>query len=79
MPKYYAINRPPFPGCYPAAAAESVVYSQQVQIPASERWAHGYVVSAEPLPFEEIWRFDLYPADEAEVEAYFDWRDEVGK
>lgn len=75
---YYAINRPPDFATVPAGAVETEVWPGTRQVPGTERFAHGFVTYASPLPYQLVWKYELLPADPAEQEDYWDWRDEVG-
>lgn len=77
--RYYLLNRPPDIGTHPAGETAREVWAPSREIPGSARCAHGWVEYPEPLPFDEVWRYELLPADEDEVDRYYDWRDEVGR
>ena len=39
---------------------------------------YGWVEYTHPLDFEHVWQYELHPADPAELEQYWEWRDEEG-
>jgi hypothetical protein len=77
--RYYFLNRPPAIGTHPAGEVARECWLPRRDIPGTERPAYGWVDYPEPLDFEQVWRYELFPADPAEVDAYWDWRDEQGK
>ena len=83
MHKYYLINRPPSIGTHPDGEIEREVWMPARQIPDRHNlggWsALGWVAYDEPLDFEMVWRYELRPADNLELDRYYDWRDEEGK
>ncbi len=77
--RYYLINRPPSIGTHPAGEIDREVWIPRRTIPNTERDCYGWVEWAEPLDFEQVWGYEMLPADDDEFERYYDWRDEVGK
>lgn len=77
--RYYFINRPPSIGTHPQGETGRKAFAYRETIPGTERLSHGWVEYPQPLDFEQVWRYELYPADEAEADRYYDWRNEVGK
>ena len=76
MHTYYLLNRP---DVQPSGYTAKEVWSPTKRVLGSGRWAHGWAEYAELLPFELVWKFDLFPADPEELERYWAWRDEEGK
>ena len=76
MPRYYYLNRPPGIGCQPDGFTERERWSPKREIPGTERTAHGWVEYLEKLDPYQIWKWEFYPADPVELEAYWDWREE---
>jgi len=74
--RYYLINRP---DVQPSGFIDKEIWYPSKTIPGTQRWAHGWAEYAQPLSFEMIWKFDLFPASEDIVNAYWDWRDENEK
>ena len=75
---YYFINRPPFIGTHPKEnLAMQKAWSPTKQV--GERHFHGWATYTETLSFEQIWKYELYPADPDELRAYNEWRDENDK
>lgn len=77
--RYYFISRPPDIGTHPAGEVRREVWYPAKDIPNTERHGWGWVEYAEPLEFEQVWKYELFPADDEELDAYYDWRNEVGK
>ena len=72
--RYYYLNRPPNIGCQPDGFMDR------------EAWMPGHIVSGrnclgwveypEPLEPEQVWKWEFMPADDAEYDAFWDWREE---
>lgn len=77
--RYYLISRPPFIGTHPAGNIAVESWDTRQDIPGTLRPAWGWVEYDQPLDFENVWNYELYPGDEKEADAYYDWRNEVGK
>jgi hypothetical protein len=73
--RYYFLSRPPFIGTHPSGETNRQVWQPVELIPDTERPAHGWVEYSEPLGHYDVWRFELYPADEDELKRYNDWRE----
>lgn len=80
MFKYYFLNRPPDIGTYPIRPGliETVVWWPRQLIPGTQRYAHGCVTYEQPLTWDDVWRYDLFPEQHL-ADEYFDWREEEGK
>ena len=74
--RYYYLNRPPGIECQPSRFTNREHWSPKRTIPGTEWPAHGWVEYPNPLGPYEIWRWELWPADGAELKAYSDWREE---
>ncbi len=72
MYKYYLRNRPPGPGTYPEGAIEVEAYVPGRQVPEIQgtHCFHGHVVYLEPLGLEQVWRYELWPADKVQWALY---------
>ena len=79
MPKYYFLNRPPSIGTHPNGAVATEVWMPRQDIPGTERPAFGWAEYPDPLQFEQVWQYELFPDDEAEQDLYWEWRDENDK
>ena len=77
--RYYFLNRPPFIGTHPSGETSRKVWQPVEMIPGTERHAHGWVEYPHALESYDIWRFELYPADEDELKRYNEWREEEGR
>jgi hypothetical protein len=73
---YYFLLRPPFIGTHPAGEVSREVWQPVQNIPGTERHAHGWVKYPAPLDFDQVWKYDLYPANEDGLNRYWDWREE---
>lgn len=72
--RYYYTLRPPMTGTQPDGWIDRMHYGvHRREIEGLGIRAHGEVFYIEPLTNEQIWRYDLLPADEAERKAYVKW------
>ena len=72
--RYYLINRPGVFPDYPFNHQETWIPARK--IPGTERYAWGFVDFDKKLEFATVHKWDLFPANESELEAYWNWRDE---
>ena len=86
MHRYYFLLRPPFIGTHPKDGwQDGEVWSPKQPIPPQHQieggaWtAHGWAEYDRQLTFDEVWNYDLHPADEQERNAYIEWREEERK
>lgn len=78
--RYYFINRPPFVGTHPAGAVAQQAWDPVMFAPDVEgRKFHGYADYAQPIGFEQIWKYELYPQNLTELMFYNAWREENSK
>lgn len=77
--RYYFLNRPPSIGTHPTGEINRELWYPVQDIPGTERHAWGWVEYPEALEYEQVWKYELFPHGDAAIDAYFDWRDEVGK
>lgn len=70
MPRYYMLNRPPDIGTHPKGETAREVWLPRKDIPDTERPAYGWIEYETELEPYEIWRYEMYPADEYELSRY---------
>lgn len=74
MCRYYYLLRPPSIGCQPQGGINRETFTYFGPVEALDGMkAHGWVEYDEPLEFDQIWRFDLMPANELERAKYRLW------
>lgn len=77
---YYFINRPPFVGTHPAGALKIEAWEPRREAAGIVGWIFwGYAIYDFQLDPQLIWKYELYPADTEELQAYRDWREENDK
>lgn len=74
--KYFYRNRPPGIGCQPEGFTETQAWVPMQHPDQFPRGAFGYVIYSTPLPVNQVWRYDLFPADPLEKALYMAWQDE---
>ncbi len=79
--RYFYINRPFCIGCQPEGFIDAETWmpaKPQLLIGRGESPWHvlGWVEYPQPLTPEQVWKWELWPNDAAEVIAYLDWREE---
>lgn len=72
--KYYALNRPDIVP-KPFEQWESWYPARPLELPEGTRHAFGFALYSEALPFDQVWGYDMLPADEAERVYYLLWLD----
>jgi hypothetical protein len=78
--RYYFINRPPSYGARPDRVIKFDIWDPRQKAPGMGDWTFwGWADYAEPLISEVIWGYELRPADQTELEAYLEWREENQK
>ncbi len=77
MNEYLYRNRPPGIGCQPTGGNISEVWYpiQEKNTPIGPRTFFGKVVYDEPLTFDEINRYELFPVDRLEWAKYQIWEE----
>jgi len=55
------------------------VWLPKRRIPNSDWTACGWVEYGKALTFDIIWKWEMRPADEAELQDYLDWQEEMDK
>ena len=73
--RYYYLNRPPGLWCQKDGFIDREVWWPARVIPDTEWYALGWVDYPFQLSCEDIWKWELRPADEIELEAYREWRE----
>lgn len=74
MHKYYLVNRPPGIGCQPEGYKNSEVWMPARPIPESPTWrALGWAEYENKLSLQEIWKYELFPADKRACALYKIW------
>lgn len=78
--RYYLINRPPEYGHMPEGFTGFEVWSPVRRIPDQpegfEHTAHGWVEYRDRLSVDQVYRFDLHPADRVEFAESWFYRDD---
>jgi len=74
--RYYMLNRPPGFATIPDGWIEYDVWMPSRTIPGSTWNALGWVEFTAPLAPEQVWKWELYCADDDERLAYQEWREE---
>ena len=75
--RYWFLLRPPGIGCMPHGWALKEYWQPTQKIPGTERYAHGWVEYTKSLAHEQVWFFDLLPAQDED--AYWAWREEENR
>ena len=74
--RYYFLNRPPGLFCQPDGSIRREAFIPKREYAPGERAVWGFTDYSQPLTSEQIWKYELWPADEGELFAYLNWRDE---
>jgi len=75
--RYYYLLRPPGIGCQPDNFVDRKGGREQMTLIGGRNWTiHGWVDYTQPLKAEELYKWDLWPHNAAEVVNYLDWKEE---
>ena len=72
---YYYRNRPPGIGCQPSGFDPDTRECWHPRRGVRGLLYHGQVSYSEPLKFEQVWRYELVPADPVENAEYAFWQE----
>lgn len=77
--RYLHRLRPPDMGCQPNGFTKLQQAREIRQVGDYTIPCRGWAEYAEPLTFEQVWKYDLFPEDVDEAERYQQWRDQNNK
>ncbi len=76
--EYYYLNRPPSIGTQPPGFTNLETWYPKQHPPEFVRGAWGIATYPDQLPFQLVYKFDLFPVNRAEALCFQAWREKPG-